>query len=188
MLRSYVPVMTSSEVSPLPVGFSLGSNQGDRIELLRDALDALHAARGITLHHASRFYETAPWGVEDQPPFINLCAIGETTLEPLQLLEATQSVERKLGRVKTIRWGPRFIDIDILFLGSMEFSSEKLTIPHKHMLERSFVLIPLAELDSDLVVKKTRISDAVKQLKIAPQDFSATNDRKWCAYAPKSTN
>lgn len=158
------------------------------MQILHAALDALHAAPGITLHDASSFYETAPWGVEDQPSFINVCAIGESSLEPLELLDVIQSVEQKLGRVKTVRWGPRLIDIDILFLGSLEISSEQLTIPHKHMLERSFVLVPLLELNKELTIRKTRIDEAVEQLKIDSKYLNATFDRKWQPGATKNSN
>jgi len=156
--------MTLADATWQPVGFSLGSNQGDRIAVLHQALDALHANAGLKLTVASGFYETAPWGVEDQASFLNVCVVGETNLAPQALMSATQAIENKMGRVKTIRWGPRLIDIDILYCGDHDFSNDDLTIPHKHMLDRIFVLMPLAEIAPDVVVRGIRVVDALNQL------------------------
>ena len=153
--------MTSTDEIWQPVGFSLGSNQGDRIAVLLETLDALNASDGLKLSVASSFYETAPWGVEDQASFLNVCAIGEASLSPQALLATTQAIENKMGRVKTIRWGPRLIDIDILYLGDHDFSNDDLTVPHKHMLDRVFVLMPLAEIAPDVVIRGTRVVDGL---------------------------
>lgn len=171
--------MTLADEPWQAVGFSLGSNQGDRLAVLNDALDALHAADGLKLTEASSFYETAPWGVEDQASFINVCVIGQTSLTPLSLLEVTQSIEKKIGRTKTIRWGPRLIDIDILYLGTQEFSEDQLTIPHKHMLDRVFVLMPLVEIAPDVIIRGTRVDGALKQLSIDSKECVLMCDEKW---------
>ena len=173
--------MTSADDIWQPVGFSLGSNQGDRIAVLHEALDALNASDGLKLTVASSFYETAPWGVEDQASFLNVCAIGETTLSPQALMTVTQAIENKMGRVKTIRWGPRLIDIDILYSGDHDFSNDDLTIPHKHMLDRVFVLMPLAEIAPDVVIRGVRIVDAVNQLQADADECVLTSDAKWMA-------
>ncbi|MEP1441933.1 MAG: 2-amino-4-hydroxy-6-hydroxymethyldihydropteridine diphosphokinase [Hyphomicrobiales bacterium] len=171
--------MTLADKAWQPVGFSLGSNQGDRIAVLREALDALDAADGLRLTVASSFYETAPWGVEDQASFLNLCAIGETNLSPQALLGITQAIEEKMGRVKTIRWGPRLIDIDILYCGDHEFSKDKLTIPHKHILDRVFVLMPLVEIAPDVIIRGHRVDDALNRLQVGSDECVVTSDEKW---------
>ena len=162
-----------------PVGFSLGSNQGDSLAVLHQALDELHASDGLILTEASSFYETAPWGVEDQASFLNICAIGETNLPPQSLLRVTQAIESKIGRVKTIRWGPRLIDVDILYCGDHDFSDDELTVPHKHMLERVFVLMPLAEIAPDVVIRGHRVEDALKKLQADPDECMLTRKEKW---------
>lgn len=171
--------MTSADEIWQPVGFSLGSNQGDRIAVLNEALDALHASDGLKLTVASSFYETAPWGVEDQASFLNVCAIGETNLSPQALMTATQAIENKMGRVKTIRWGPRLIDIDILYSGDHDFSNDDMTIPHKHMLDRVFVLMPLAEIAPDVVIRGTRVEDGLNQLQADADECAMASDKKW---------
>ena len=94
---------------------------------------------------------------------------------------ATQAIENKIGRVKTIRWGPRLIDIDILYCGDHDFSHDDLTIPHKHMLDRVFVLMPLAEIASDVVIRGFRVADALNQLQIDADECVLTSDAKWIA-------
>ena len=173
--------MTLADKTWQAVGFSLGSNQGDSIAVLHQALDALHASDGLKLTEASGFYETAPWGVEDQASFLNVCVIGETNLSPHALMTVTQAIENKMGRVKTIRWGPRLIDIDILYCGDHDFSRDDLTIPHKHMLDRVFVLMPLAEIASDVVIRGIRVVDALNQLQVDSGECVLTSDAKWTA-------
>ena len=173
--------MTSADKIWQPVGFSLGSNQGDRIAVLNEALDALNTSDGLKLSVASSFYETAPWGVEDQASFLNVCVIGETNLSPQALMTVTQAIENEIGRVKTIRWGPRLIDIDILYCGDHDFSRDDLTIPHKHMLDRVFVLMPLAEIASDVVIRGIRVVDALNQLQVDANECVLTSDAKWTA-------
>ena len=173
--------MTSADTIWQPVGFSLGSNQGDRIAVLHEALDALNANDGLKLTVASSFYETAPWGVEDQASFLNVCVVGETNLSPQALLKTTQAIENKMGRVKTIRWGPRLIDIDILYCGDHDFSNDDLTVPHKHMLDRVFVLMPLAEIVPNVVIRGIRVVDAVNQLQADADECVLTSDAKWMA-------
>jgi len=133
------------------VHLSLGSNLGDRSANLRAALDALNAVKGVRVVAVSQCYETDPVGRTDQPRFLNLAAEVETALEPLELLNATQAIERDLGRVPTVRWGPRVIDVDIVLWGNRTVVSERLTIPHAAFRERAFVLVPLAEIAPDAV-------------------------------------
>jgi 2-amino-4-hydroxy-6-hydroxymethyldihydropteridine diphosphokinase len=129
----------------------LGSNQGDRHANLRAARDRL-AAEGIRVVGSSSVYETEPQGeISDQPDFLNACLAIETDLDAEDLLEACKQVERALGRKPGgPRHGPRPIDVDLLLLGELEQSSERLTLPHPELQSRRFVLEPLVELDPDV--------------------------------------
>ena len=129
----------------------LGSNEGDRVANLRAARDAL-AAHGVEVVASSSVYETAPQGeVPDQPDFLNACLRVRTALGPAELLDAAKAVERELGRAPGgVRHGPRPIDVDVLLLGDLTFGSERLTLPHREVTSRRFVLEPLLELDPEL--------------------------------------
>ena len=131
------------------VYFSLGSNIGDREEHLRQAVERL-AANDVRVLHTSRIYETEPVGYKNQAWFLNQVVEAETVLFPVQLLTRIGRVERELGRVRTLRNGPRTIDIDILFYGAAVVDTKRLQIPHPRLAERRFVLAPLAELAPDL--------------------------------------
>lgn len=135
--------------SPVRAYLALGSNQGDRAKLLASARAMLEAP-GLRIAAASRVYESAPWGVVDQPPFLNQVVEVETTLSPRELLERCREVEAHLGRVRATRWGPRTIDVDILLYGANRVSEPDLVIPHPQLPNRAFVLVPLAELDAGL--------------------------------------
>lgn len=131
------------------VYLGLGSNLGDRRAQLQAALDQM--APWLTVQAVSAVYATAPWGVVDQPDFLNICLRGTTALAPQALLARTQALEQALGRRPTRRWGPRAIDIDILLYDALVLAEPHLSIPHPRLAERSFVLIPLAELAPDLL-------------------------------------
>lgn len=124
---------------------ALGSNMGDREETLREAIRQLDGQPGIRVLRTSHVYETDPVGYVDQAAFLNMAVAVETELSPERLLEAALSVEKKLGRVRTIRWGPRTIDIDLLLYSDDTIQTEHLMIPHPAMAERAFVLIPLRD-------------------------------------------
>jgi 2-amino-4-hydroxy-6-hydroxymethyldihydropteridine diphosphokinase len=147
----------------------LGSNVGDRRAQLQSAVDALPGI-GVRVLAASSVYDTDPVGeVLDQPSFLNACLLVETELEPLDLLDAVKGVEAKLGREGGgVRHGPRAIDIDILLLGDIELSHERMTLPHKQVLSRRFVLVPALELDFDLATPAgRRLSDALVALPVS---------------------
>ena len=127
----------------------LGTNLGDRRANLRNALQLLSAAPGIRLQRTSQIYETEPWGVTDQPPFLNCAAEIAVTLDPETLLSQCQTVERQVGRVPGPRWGPRLIDVDLLLYGARAVTLPHLEIPHPRLHLRAFALIPLAELAPD---------------------------------------
>ena len=123
----------------------IGSNVGDRVENLRQALEHLDGI--MSLERLSATYETAPRYVLDQPPFLNMAVGGDTPLEPLLLLETLKKSEIDIGRVPTEeRYGPRAIDLDILFYGSDVVNEPGLSIPHPLMADREFVLRPLADI------------------------------------------
>lgn len=124
---------------------ALGSNLGDREALLREALQRLHAREGIVVDRLSNVYETDPVGYTDQPRFLNMAAALTTERQPLDLLREMLEVERELGRVRDIRFGPRTIDLDLLLMDGAELATKELTLPHPRMMERAFVLVPLLE-------------------------------------------
>ncbi|KYD10060.1 2-amino-4-hydroxy-6-hydroxymethyldihydropteridine pyrophosphokinase [Caldibacillus debilis] len=134
---------------------SLGSNMDDRLDYLRRALAKLRDAGKIRLTKISSVYETDPVGYTEQGKFLNLAVKLETEWSPFDLLDICQRIEQQLGRKRIIRWGPRTVDLDILLYNREQIDSERLTIPHPRMLERAFVLVPLAEIDPDLVIPGT---------------------------------
>jgi 2-amino-4-hydroxy-6-hydroxymethyldihydropteridine diphosphokinase len=136
-------------VSGARVFLGLGSNQGDRAEMLAHAR-ALLAPPDFRLVAASRVYETRPWGVVDQPLFLNQVVEARTTLSPRALLARCRDIEARLGRVRSSHWGPRTIDVDILVYDQLEMAEPDLVIPHPELRHRAFVLVPLAELDAGL--------------------------------------
>ena len=130
------------------VYIALGTNMGDRLGNLQNAEAALLPA--VQVVAASSIYETAPWGYADQPDFLNQVLQGETELEPLGLLQYMKQLEIELGRKPSVRYGPRLIDLDILFYDDLMLETAELVIPHPRLVERAFVLVPLAELAPDL--------------------------------------
>lgn len=137
----------------------LGANLGDRRASLRRALRLLAHLEDTQLLRVSSFYETPPWGNEKQPPFLNACAALETRLSPLVFLRRTQRIERALGRVRKEHWGPRTIDIDLLFAEGFESTAPELRLPHPYLHERAFVLLPLAEIVPGLIVRGRKIDE-----------------------------
>jgi 2-amino-4-hydroxy-6-hydroxymethyldihydropteridine diphosphokinase len=131
----------------------LGANLDAREETIRKALDLLGAHPRIDVVAVSTLRETEPWGpVGQQPPFLNGAAAVETSLEPRALLGVLLDVERRLGRVREERWGPRTIDLDLLVYGDAVVDEPGLTVPHPRLRERAFALEPLVELEPELVV------------------------------------
>ncbi len=128
------------------VTLGLGGNIDDVVDTLRKALDQLQALEKVDIVQVSPLYKTPPWGFESQNWFINACVEISTSLQPLTLLEQCQTIETALHRKRTLRWGPRTIDIDILTFEDFLSGDEVLTVPHPRMLERAFVLVPLADI------------------------------------------
>jgi len=140
------------------VYLALGSNLGDRADNLRRALQALSGK--LTLDAVSPCYETEPTYVLDQPRFYNLACRAATDMAPLDLLHYLKEQETTLGREPGLRFGPRVIDLDILFYGDLVFDSPELTLPHPRLHERAFVLVPLADLAPDFVHPTLKLSMA----------------------------
>lgn len=136
----------------------LGGNIGDPLGAMRSALKALDQDPSCRVERVSSVWKTPPWGVTDQPDFLNACAAVSTRLEPRAFLELCLSVEKNLKRVRDQRWGPRSIDIDVLFFGDRIISEEGLNIPHPRIADRAFVLVPLAEIAPDVKIAGTGIA------------------------------
>jgi 2-amino-4-hydroxy-6-hydroxymethyldihydropteridine diphosphokinase len=145
---------------------ALGGNLGD----VRDALDRAVAAfcdgRDVRLLARSSDYRTPPWGVEDQPPFVNLAIAVATSLAPPALLARAQAVERAFGRerAKERRWGPRPVDIDLIAYDDLDLDTPDLTLPHPRLFERAFVLVPLAEIVPERVIGGIKVRDALARV------------------------
>ncbi len=138
---------------------SLGTNIGDREGFLKKAIQEIGQHEEIIVEQVSSIYETDPVGYLDQDPFLNLVIKISTNLMPLQLLEVTQKIEHNLGRKRGLRWGPRTIDLDILLYNQENIEVEHLRIPHPRMFERSFVLIPLKEINPSFKVENKLLED-----------------------------
>jgi 2-amino-4-hydroxy-6-hydroxymethyldihydropteridine diphosphokinase len=145
---------------------ALGGNVGDTRALLDRAVSML--CDGITVRPTARSsdYQTPPWGVTEQAPFVNLCIEVETTLSPRKLLARAHEVERALGRDRAHeqRWGPRTVDIDLIAYDDVNMNAPDLVLPHPRLFERAFVLVPLAEIAPDLQIAGRRIGDAAAQV------------------------
>lgn len=142
---------------------SLGSNLGNRDRNLAEAVRRLGTTPGVEVRRVSSVYETAPVGGPPQGDFLNLVVELATTLSPRELLAACQAIEADLGRERTVRWGPRTIDLDVLIYEGVTSADPELTLPHPRMLERQFVLRPLAEIAPDLVLPDGRTAAQAAQ-------------------------
>ncbi|OQB42309.1 MAG: 2-amino-4-hydroxy-6-hydroxymethyldihydropteridine pyrophosphokinase [Candidatus Hydrogenedentes bacterium ADurb.Bin179] len=143
------------------VYLSLGSNLGDREQMLRQAVATLNDLSQVRVLRSSSIYETEPWDLTPQPKFLNIMVEIETALEPLELLNTVKTVEQQLGRRAVRRWGPRCIDIDLVLWGAKVMRTSALTLPHERFRERAFVLTPFAELAPEAVDPETGLTVAV---------------------------
>lgn len=163
MFQSQVSLTMSklrwSAIIKMKAYLALGSNLGDRMNYLREAVQRLDEIAEIEVLEKAKIYETDPYGEVPQDNFLNSAIAIETTLEPLSLLKKIHEVEASLDRERLIHWGPRTIDIDILYMDGIEMTEEVLTIPHKELTKRSFVLIPL----SDVFKKKELLGQPLER-------------------------
>jgi 2-amino-4-hydroxy-6-hydroxymethyldihydropteridine diphosphokinase len=146
------------------IGLGLGSNIGDGPANISKALILLEQSGAVQVTAVSSIYKTAPWGYLEQPPFANACAVARTRLDPAALLAAVKKVEADMGRKESVRWGPRLIDIDILFYGGAPLSTPDLILPHKELFNRAFVLVPLAEIAPRLKLEGRSVAEAAARL------------------------
>jgi 2-amino-4-hydroxy-6-hydroxymethyldihydropteridine diphosphokinase len=130
----------------------LGSNMGDKEGNIRAALNMLAEISGVNISGVAPLYKTAPVGMEQQDWFLNTVAEISTGLDPMGLLHELQGIENRLGRTRTVHWGPRVIDLDLLLYGNDNIDIPGLKVPHPMLGERAFVLVPLSRLNSDLVL------------------------------------
>jgi len=140
-------------LEPVFATLSLGGNMGDVRENFRFALATLANTQGVEVVATSSVYRTAPWGKTDQPAFLNMAVLLRVTLSPRDLLTLCLNIENQRGRDRAEKWGPRTLDLDVLTYGEQEIAEEGLTIPHPHLHERAFVLVPLAEVTPDTRIK-----------------------------------
>jgi dihydroneopterin aldolase / 2-amino-4-hydroxy-6-hydroxymethyldihydropteridine diphosphokinase len=149
------------------VFLGLGSNVGNRKQYINQAVIETSLIKGFKFIAISSLYETGPWGLKSQRNFLNCVLIGSSSLKPLELLNNLLKIEKRLGRKKRVKWGPREIDIDILFYGNKINKRGKPAVPHPLICERNFVLIPLNELAPGFVhpLFKKRISTLLKESK-----------------------
>lgn len=131
---------------------SLGTNMGDRYKNLVNAIHYLKVEKEIHLVKCSSIYDTVPVGYTEQDDFLNMVISVRTTLTPNELLEICLRIEKDLGRKREFKWGPRIIDLDILLYNQENIEAENLIVPHPRMQERAFVLAPLIEIDSSIMI------------------------------------
>jgi 2-amino-4-hydroxy-6-hydroxymethyldihydropteridine diphosphokinase len=145
---------------------ALGGNVGDVRATFRKAIANICGMAQAALVARSSDYATPPWGDEDQARFINACIEIDTSLDPHALLFVLHKVEQKFGRdrAKERRWGPRTIDLDLIAYDSVSIDKPELTLPHPRLFERAFVLVPLAEIAADRVIRGRRVDDALGDL------------------------
>jgi len=149
------------------VFLSLGSNMGQKVDYLDNAVDIIKKNEFIHNVKVSSVYQTDPVGYLDQDVFVNIAVLLETTLEPYDLLKVCQDVEQALNRERLIRWGPRTIDVDIILYDDLKLDDKDLTIPHPRMHERAFVLVPICELDSELVIQSQKIQTLIETVDVS---------------------
>lgn len=145
----------------------LGSNLGDRRAFLEGAIAALAASPGVQVRGVSSFRETEPvGGPPGQGPYLNAAAVLETTLDPFELLHRLQAIEARAGRVRTVRWGERTLDLDLLLFDDRVIETDELTVPHPRLAERRFVLEPLAEVAPEALEPRTgrTVSELCREL------------------------
>lgn len=165
----------------------LGGNIGDPRLAMAEALRSLDLRQDCRVTAVSRLYRTPPWGKTDQADFFNACALLETSLPPKDLLDLCLSIERGMKRVRIERWGPRTIDIDVLTYGDRQIHEEGLDVPHPRMVERGFVLMPLADIAADLQVFDKTVSAWLSQADVTGIAVDSESRDWWKSASPLSS-
>lgn len=160
------------------VWLGLGSNLGNREETLRQALDDLDAS-GLAITAVSSLYATAPQGITNQPEFLNCAAQAATDLDPTTALQICKAVEHQHGRQRQIHWGPRTLDIDLLFYDNIQSADPALLLPHPRLWQRAFVLVPLVELWPDLRAPNGEPAALLLAQQMPSQPVRAVSSREW---------
>lgn len=156
----------------------IGGNLGETKQNLIDAISRLDHHESVVVTSVSKLYKTPPWGKLDQPSFLNACLLIETTLSAQDLLELCLQIEQELGRVRAERWGPRLVDIDVLYYSDEKITADGLEVPHPRMTERAFVMQPLSDIDNDKVIEGKAVGDWSRLL--AQDDIEQIcNDGNW---------
>ena len=161
--------MAMAEIFMAEALIALGGNVGDVRTTFDKAIACLCRDEAVRLVARSSDYRTPPWGMTEQPPFVNAAIAVATSLSPRDLLKRTMDCERQLGldRASKQHWGPRNIDIDILTYDDLVLTDEDLALPHPRMLERAFVLVPLAEMAPDRLIAGIKVKDALARLDVS---------------------
>lgn len=159
------------------VYLSLGSNMGDRQAHLRAAVESLASNEAIQIINKSGFYTTSPVGYLDQDDFINAVIEIEANLSPLEILALCQTIEAEQQRERLIRWGPRTLDLDVLWIENFTQTTDELTVPHPRMTERAFVMVPLSEMAPSLMINGKSVLEYCKEL--ASQEVRKMDHEKW---------
>lgn len=149
------------------VFIGVGSNKGDRINNFQLALNFIEETIFCNIESISSLYESSPYGNTEQENFLNAVIKCSTKLNPQELLSSLKKIESKIGRIKNDKWGPREIDLDILFYNDLIFSNEIITLPHKGIIYRDFVLVPLIEIEPEIIhpVYSKKLSEFIPELK-----------------------
>ena len=159
-----VPHLAPSRPATYRACIGIGSNLNNPKRQIARAIETLAKLEGTQIDRVSNQYLTKAWGVEDQPDFINVVAGIDTHLKPEELLQCLQKIERDQDRIRTVKWGPRTVDLDIICYGDLTLLTNELQIPHKHCLDRAFVLVPLAEIYPNIHLRHQPVSYWLNQL------------------------
>ena len=164
MSQTPSPSASGRDSGAFDATLGLGSNIGDRVRNIEEAIERLTADGAVRLVARSRFYRTAPWGVTDQDCFVNACIAVKTDVSVRELLDRCQAVENGMARVRRQRWGPRNIDVDILSFRDRKIDEPDLVVPHPRITERAFALVPLKDVAPDLTIGGVSIDEMLSKL------------------------
>jgi 2-amino-4-hydroxy-6-hydroxymethyldihydropteridine diphosphokinase len=177
MLR--FPLTITDNSHSVTAALGLGGNIGDPAMAMALALQALNERADCEVSAVSNVYRTPPWGKLDQADFFNCCALVKTTLPPAQLLDVCLGLERSMKRVRLERWGPRTLDIDILLYGDQVVAEPHLSIPHPRMLERAFVLRPLADIAANMMLSGKPVTQWLEQVDSTDISLAIAEPQWW---------